>query len=168
MDETAALAWAASLEHAHVQWLVKLRSAPRWADTAHLALQVDVVGVRAYLPCNGQVVAANPPSPDVTPDRAACAPDAPAVVADELTPDQVKDAMKPFVSAAHACFDKLQVAGSASWKIAAAADGTLVKAEQSGDFVGTAMAACLDKAIAGVHLPRTKKPFSFAFPLRLP
>jgi hypothetical protein len=167
MDEAAARVWAATLGHARVQWLVKLPSKPRWADPTHQAIELDLVGVRAYMACDGVMIAASPPATDMAPDRSACARDN-TPVADELTSDQVKEAMKPFVSAAHACFDKHQISGLASWKIAVAADGVVTKADQKGDFVGTPMAACLDKAIASVHLPRANKPFTFAFPLRLP
>lgn len=167
MDEAAARTWAATLGHARVQWLVKLPSKPRWADPTHQAIELDIVGVRAYMACDGVMIAASPPATDVAPDRSACARDN-TPVTDQLTSAQIKDAMKPFVSAAHACYDKLQSAGLASWKVAVADDGTVTKAEQKGDFVGTPMATCLDKAISIVHLPRLGKPFSFAFPLRLP
>jgi hypothetical protein len=71
-DEAAAGAWAKA-PHARVQMLVKLPSKPTWADAAHQVMQLDIVGFRAYLPCNGQVIAANPPSGNVAPDRDASA-----------------------------------------------------------------------------------------------
>jgi len=168
-DESAAKAWTHAVANPKVQLLVKVPAKPVEGKTVTL----DIVGYRVYSPCDGSVIISNPASGPMEADKKACHPvesapsDAPKV--DQLTPSMITDAMKPVVEAAHACYEKLSVAGTGKLKITVAGDGTIARYEQQGDFAGTATGACIDKALGKARFPASQKPkTTISFPIRLP
>ena len=64
--------------------------------------------------------------------------------------------MRPVVEAAEACHDKYGVAGVARMAITVFDDGT-AKFEQTGDFVDSPTAQCLDKAMRKVVFPEARR-----------
>jgi hypothetical protein len=119
------------------------------------------------------VVAANPPSEPVAAEPKQCpAPDAvpghePPV--DVLTPAMIEDAMHPIYAAARACAVEHKLAGKVKLHVTVGQDGLVAKLEQVGDFSGTAVAACIEKAAKQTHFPRTtQRETSFNYPMTLP
>jgi len=177
-DAAAAKRLAASAKHAKVQLLVKVPAKPTWSDAGKQGLALDVLGYRVYSPCDGKVVLANPSSASGPVDKKACAeltggtkPAAPSSddAAGELTPAQVKAAVKPVIREAKACYRKYQVAGKAKLRMAIAADGSLAEYEQQGDFVNTPTGSCIDAAVKKAAFPASSKPrTALAVPIALP
>lgn len=173
-DEAAAKAFAQKAANARVQLLVKLPAKAKWADGGKQGVSLDIVGWRVIAPCDGSIIAANPPSQPVEADKKACAPiastkpaqDVPAL--ESLSTSAIKDALKPVVAEANKCFNKFGVAGTAKLRMTVMGDGTIAKYEQQGDFANTPTGECIDKSIEKAAFPRTKKPqTSFVYPITL-
>jgi len=77
-DAAAATAWTTAVRGARVEYLAKLPAAAkrRWRAGGKDGLALEIVGYRASTPCDGVVLAANPPSAKAEPDPQACAPKA--------------------------------------------------------------------------------------------
>ena len=118
-------------------------------------------------PCNGTVVLASPPAQNTPPDKAACAAGGAAVVA--LTPELVAEAMQAPMSVIKVYAKKEKAKGSGKLELTITDDGSLAAYEQTGDFVGTPMGACIDGAMKGVTFPRSAKPRTkIGYPISLP
>ena len=169
-DEASATAWTKSLENAHVQYVVKVPASPKWTANGNNGLSLEVVAWRVIAPCDGTIVAANPPSQAQTPDPKACG-GAPVVVdpsntgnqkpeklPEALTGAMIKLAMQPVTDAANACFQRYKVSGRAKLVMQIAGDGSVLEYEQQGDFVGTQTATCIDTAMKKITFPKTQKP----------
>jgi hypothetical protein len=168
-DEASATAWTKPLENARVQFVVKVPEKPKWNTGGKDGLSFEVVAYRVISPCDGSIVASNPPSQPATPDKKACA-GGPAVVdpvntggkpeklPESLTGAMIKAAMQPVIDAANACFQRNKVTGKAKLVMVIAADGSVLEYEQQGEFVGTPTATCIDTAAKKVTFPRTQKP----------
>nr|HEX4314375.1 hypothetical protein [Kofleriaceae bacterium] len=164
-DEAAATAWLHGVRRVKVQLLLKVTDKAAWTAQGRSGLAFEVTGYRVISPCDGQIVLAKPASSPVPPDDRACkaepqASDVPAdgSPVDALSESMVHDAMQPVVDAADDCHDRYGVAGKARLAITIADDGTVVKSEQTGDFVDSPTGACIDKAMRKVVFPRSKKP----------
>lgn len=158
-----AAAWIKAVAQHRVELLVTVPAKPRTSNT----LTLDVVGYRVTTPCNGTVVIASPEAQNTPPDKAACAAGAAAVVA--LTPELVAEAMEAPMSVIRVCAKKEKAKGSGKLELTIADDGTLAAYEQTGDFVGSPMGACIDKAMKGVTFPRSAKPKTkIGYPISLP
>lgn len=167
-DEASATAFAKSLEHARVQYIVKIGDRPRWSANGRDGLAFEVLGYRVIAPCDGSVVASRPPSSAMPPDKKACAgggtvdPAAagpsPAKLPDALTGQMIKQAMKPVLDAANACYARYKVSGRAKLVMTIDNEGNVVDYVQEGELVGTPTAACIDTAAKKVTFPRTQKP----------
>ena len=149
-------AWIKAVAQRRVELLVKLPAKPRWTQGGTEGLTVDILGYRVTTPCNGTVVIANPPAQNTPPDKAACAAGGAAVVA--LTSELVDEAMQAPMSVIKVCAKKEKAKGKAKLQLTIADDGTLAAYEQTGDFVGSPMGACIDSAMKGVTFPRSAKP----------
>ncbi len=174
IDESAEKKVAQALGSARVQLLVKLPAKPKWSEGGKQGLAFDVLGWRVISACDGGIVMASPTSAPVEPDKKACGPIASTKPADDspkldaLTTSSIRDALKPVVAAANACFNRFNVAGNAKLRFTVHGDGTIAKYEQQGDFVGTPTGECIDKAIEKAQFPRTKKDStSFTYPIQL-
>ena len=174
-DEAAATAWLHAVRKVRVQLLVKVGDKPLWQAQGRIGLAFEVLGYRVISPCDGQIVLAKPPSSPVEPDKRACRaePAASEVPSDgspveALTESMIQDAMEPVADAADDCHERYGVAGKARLSITIADDGTVVKSEQSGDFVDSPTGACIDKAMRKVVFPRSKRPrTTIAYPIVL-
>lgn len=167
-DEAAAKAWVKSIGNVRVQMLVKV---PPKAVSGH-AVKLDIVGYRAWAPCDGTIVAASPPSGPGPADKKACRAvaaepaDGPPVA--QLTPAVITAAMKPAVDASQRCFETYGVAGKAKLQLTVAGDGTISRYEQQGDFANTPTGACIDKALEKARFPASGKPkTTISFPITL-
>lgn len=182
-DEAQARRWAARLPSMRAQFVVKLTVAGggRWERDGKHGLAFDVLGFRVYDPCDGGIVCASPASGKAPADAKTCGE---AVVEGEVKPEvvkpvepelpaqldarDIKNAMKPVVEAAKACFDTYGVPGNARMVYAVGGDGSVLTYEQLGDFVDTPTGKCIDKAARAVTFPRSrKKKFGFTYPLVL-
>lgn len=177
-DEPSATAWAKSLEHARVQYIVKVPDKPRWTAGGHNGLSFEIVAFRVVSPCDGTIVAANPPSQPQPADKKACAGGAPSDPAPEgarpeklpdgLTGQMIKQAMQPVVDAANACFARYKVSGRSKLVMTIDNEGNVVEYDHQGELVGTPTATCIDTAAKKVTFPRTQKPRSkVGFPIVL-
>jgi hypothetical protein len=163
-DEAAAKAWVKSLRKLRVQMLLKVPAHPAWKAEGKQGVTLEVAGYRVSTPCDGAIVAANPPATQLPPDkercRAATASPAelpPGAGPDALSQSAVATAMKPVVDAAEACFEKYGVAGTAKYMVQIAADGTVIDYQQTGDFAGeTPTGKCIDKTMNKVRFPASK------------
>jgi hypothetical protein len=170
-DDAAAKAWTKSIGNARVQMLVKVPAKAVDGPGAK-TVKLDIVGYRVYAPCDGAIVAANPPSGPAEADKKACravaAEPAQGPAVEQLTAAVVAEAMKPAVDAAQKCFEKYGVAGKAKLKLTVASDGTIARYEQQGDFASTPTGACIDKALEKARFPANGKPkTTIAFPITL-
>ena len=156
-DERAAQAWRASVATARVELVVKVPDRRRWLVGGKDGLQLEVLAHRVVVPCTGAVVLASPPSGNIDPDRQACAAgEGEAVPA--LTSELVRDAMKPVVEAANACFAQYKVAGAARLEITIADDGSVAAYARTGDFKESPTGQCIDQAMRTVQFPRSQQP----------
>jgi hypothetical protein len=175
-DEAAADAWLHDIRKARVQFLVKVPDRPRWQVQGRNGLTLELVGYRVFAPCDGQIVVAKPPASAVAPDNKACratpaatAPPGDGSPVEELSEAMVQAAMKPVVDAAAVCHDQYGLGGKARLAITVAADGTVVKVDQTGDFVGTPTGECIDRAMHKVVFPASKQArTTLAYPIVLP
>jgi hypothetical protein len=164
-DENAAAAWAKSVRKVRVQFLVKVPDKPRWTVQGRDGVSFEVLGYRVISPCDGQIVMSQPTSQAVDPDKKACRADdsegdqrpGDGGPPDQLSESMIQEAMKPVVEAADTCHERFGVAGKAKLLITIAGDGTVVKADQSGDFVDTPTGLCIEKAVRRVTFPQSKK-----------
>jgi hypothetical protein len=179
-DDAAATAWTKSVENAHVQLVVKVPASPKWTANGNVGFSFEIAAWRVIAPCEGAIVAANPPSSAQPPDKKACS-GAPSVVdpsptgsnkteklPDALTGQMIKTAMQPVMDAANACFGRYKVSGRAKLVLTIGGDGSVLEYEQQGDFVGTPTASCIDTAMKKITFPKTQKPKSkVGFPIVL-
>ncbi|MBX3162204.1 MAG: hypothetical protein KF773_39940 [Deltaproteobacteria bacterium] len=157
-DEPAATAWAASIANRRVQLLVKVPDKRRPGDT----ILLDIAGFRVFTPCNGEIVVANPASPPLPADPAACATGDTRAVASpdgvpELTADLLKAAMRPVAAAAGKCQARFQIPGSLKVELSISGDGSILAIGYTGTLAGTPAAACVDEAVRAVKFPRSQK-----------
>lgn len=163
-DEAAATAWTKPLAHARVQYLVKVPDRPRWTAGGGGGLSLQILGYRVINPCDGSIVAADPASGSVAPDKKVCAGEEPAPVAgkgeklpDGLTGQMIKAALQPVVDAANACFARYKTSGRAKLVMTVDGDGNVTEYVQEGELLGTPTATCIDTAAKKVTFPRTQK-----------
>ena len=167
-DEASATAFTRSLEHARVQYIVKVGDKPKWNIGGKDGISLEVLGYRVIAPCDGSVVASNPPSSPMPADKQACsgavpldpAPEGPRPekLPDALTGAMIKAAMKPVLDAANACYARYKVTGRAKLVMTIDNEGKVIEYVQEGELVGTPTATCIDTAVKRVTFPRTQKP----------
>ncbi len=164
--ETAA-AWIKAIGHHKVELVVKVPAKPRWNLSGKDGIQLEVIAYRVLTPCNGTVVLANPPSQNAAPDKAACAAGGAAVVA--LTSELIEETMQAPLSVIRTCAKKEKAAGHGKLDLTISDDGAIAAYEQTGDFVGSRVGACIDAAMKGVTFPRSAKPKTkIGYPITLP
>ena len=166
-DEASATAFTKSLEHARVQYIVKVGDKPKWNANGKDGLALEVLGYRVIAPCDGSIVASNPPSSTMPPDKKACGGEVatdpspegprPEKLPDGLTGQMIKLAMKPVLDAANACYARYKVIGKAKLVLTIDNEGRVTEYVQEGEFVGTPTATCIDTAVKKVTFPRTQK-----------
>ena len=167
-DEHAAKAWARAVGNARVELVVKVPAHPQWTDAGKSGLELEVVAWRVYAPCDGAIIAANPPSGPAPADAKQCIPaaaDEAQPELGELTADAIQAAMAPVVEATHLCFGKFAVTGTARLRIHVLHDGTVGRYEQLGDFINTPTGACIDKAAAKLTFPASKNGIAITYPI---
>jgi hypothetical protein len=162
-DEAAATAWTKPLEHARVQYLVKVPDKPKWAAGGNSGVSLQILGYRVINPCDGSIVAADPASGSVAADNKVCAgEEVPTVGKQEKLPDgltgqMIKAALQPVVDAANACFARYKTSGKAKLVMMVDGEGHVTEYVQEGEFIGTPTATCIDTAAKKVTFPRTQK-----------
>ena len=170
-DENSAKAFAKANANARVQLVAKLAAKSKSVVDGKPVIHLDVLAYRVFSPCDGSVVLASPKSGPGDADKKQCGPIAggkDGAEVDALTPAMINDAMKPVVEQANLCYVKHGVAGQAKLKITIAADGSVSKYEQQGDFVYTPTGNCIDAAMTKASFPRSKKTkTSLSYPLKL-
>lgn len=179
-DEASANAWKTTAANSRFELIVKAPRKQQIGDKN--AVTFDVVAWRVVNACDGNVVISSIPSGVAPGDKRACAKTSggggagdvgggtvPAdTTPDALTPAMVQDGMRPVVAAARACFDRMKVAGRTKLELTITADGTVVKHEMIGDFIGTPTGKCIDEAINKANFAKTKKPTTkIGYPLVL-
>lgn len=177
-DEAAANTWKATAAASRFELVIKLTDKRKQTVGGKDVIAFDVLAWRVVNACDGAVVIASGPSGPGAADKKACGrkpdpggtkPDPGEPIPDALTPAMVNDAMKPVIAAARVCFNRMKTTpGKAKLELTINADGTIAKHEQTGDFVNTPLAKCIDDAIAKATFPRTKKPTTkIGYPIAL-
>jgi hypothetical protein len=165
----AADKWTRSVHGARVELLVKLPAKPRWQLGTRPGVAFEVLAYRVYSPCTGEIVVASDPSEPLTADPKTCSKDpveAPEEV-DDLNAEVAHAALRSVDDAAQVCFTKLGLSGKAMLVISIAADGSIAKYDQTGDFKGTPTGDCIDRSLVKVHFPRSKGPTRIKYPIVL-
>lgn len=181
-DEAAARRWAARLGTMRTQFVVRITAAAdgRWERDGKKGIAFDVLGYRVWDPCDGGIVCASPSSGKGSVDTKTCGeavaegpvkpevdPEVEALPA-QLTAGDIKNAMKPVIEAAKACFDTYGVPGTGKMVYTVGGDGNVMAYELTGDFVDTPTGKCIDKAAKAATFPKSKKKkFGFTYPLNL-
>lgn len=178
-DETAANRWRRRAAGVRTQFVVRVAEAAGglWERDGHKGLAVEILGFRAYEPCEGAIVFASPTAAPVAADQASCGKIVDEVVVDTgpkvvlpatLSPDDIKSTMKVVVAAAKVCFDDYGVPGRAKLIYTVTGAGAIAAYEQTGDFIDTPTGRCIDKAAKGLTFPATKKSsFAFTYPINV-
>lgn len=147
-----------------------------WAEGGAKGFAVDLVAFRVYDPCDGSIMACDPTSGPVKPDRAACGEPEP------LEPDQQPDkqpdkqpepkgpelpetlsshainkAMQKTRTEVNACFATYGVPGKADLTIEIGNDGKVRKVELRGEFEDTPTGECIVEAVKNTEFPPFKK-----------
>jgi hypothetical protein len=130
-----------------------------WKEGGAEGHRVEVVGFRVSDPCTGEVLWANPPAADLSPDPEACTQGAAgaAPVPDKVGQEDVRAALAPAVKRARGCFRTYGVPGTATFTITFGPDGAITELSQEGDFIDTPTGACLRKAVARTRFPASKR-----------
>jgi hypothetical protein len=169
-DAAAAQRFQTASRTAKVQLIVKVPASPKWTIDGKTGLTLDVLGYRVFSPCDGSVVCASPRAEAGEVDKQACG----AMVSgtaevEQLTPFIIKQALKPALAEAKACYAHHKMAGKAKVRLTIAGDGSVVEYSQEGAFGDTPTGACIDAAMKGVMFPRSKKDKTpIAVPIVLP
>lgn len=174
-----AKSFAAAAANAKIQLIVKVPAKAKWTDGGKQGIALDVLGYRVFSPCDGSVVCSNPKSGLGEVDKKACGAMASGTTAkgatpaatdpDAPSPAMIKQAVKPVIEGAKACYAKFKVAGKGKLKMAIGPDGHLTEYEQQGDFANTPTGACIDLAVKNATFPSSKKPrTAVAVPISLP
>ncbi len=178
-NQAAADRWRAQAVTARGQFVVKVAAQDALTTQAgRRVLAVDILGFRVWQPCDGAIVCASPRAEALPADQSACGKivEEVAPVTDggadrlpaTLTPDDLKNVLKPVTTAARACFDDYGVPGKAKLIYTVAGAGTITAYEQTGDFVDTPTGRCIDKAAKAVTFPAVQKAsFTFTYPINV-
>ncbi len=168
--EAAADKWRAAMRRPRVELVVRVPAKPRWQLAGKPGVVLEIIGYRVYAPCTGEIAIETDASLALIGDPTTCPKDA-----DEQPPEQVSDldaevihnALRPVDDAALVCFGKLGLAGKADLVISIAADGSIARLDQSGDFKGTPTGDCIDRAVHKVKFPRAKNASKIHYPIIL-
>jgi hypothetical protein len=173
-DEATAKAWLKVVGSARVQLLVKVPDkGARWQAGGKDGLALEIVGYRVYAACAGTVIVASPTSSNVEPDKTACAKANGSSdfqmdgEPGELTPRQVNDTLAPVIAAARGCFARYKIAGTAKLELTIAADGSVAKYAQKGDYQSTPTGRCIDDAMQKVRFPKASSRVTIVYPIPL-
>ncbi len=162
------------------QFVVKVAAAAGglWAQGDKRGLAVDILAMRVYDPCDGNIVVSSAPSGQGPVDATTCpAADKVPVRTDRpqrelptaLTSKDIRAAMAPVEAAASECYDAYGVMGKVKLTYTVGGDGAVSAYEQQGDFIDTPTGTCIDKAARAVVFPKTqKRSFTFTYPISVP
>jgi hypothetical protein len=172
-DEASATAWSQTIKSVKVQLVVKVPDKRRWQASGKDGLWLELVAYRVIDPCAGSVLLAQPASGPAEVDNQACQTPGLEISGagdpDVVTAAMVRDAMKPVVGAAAACFARLKVAGRSKLELTINADGSVAAYQLVGELAKTPTGDCITSAIKGVRFPRSKKPTTrIGFPIAVP
>ncbi len=153
-----------------------------WPDKmAGNGIVVDLKGYRLYNQCTGEVVASVPPSREKGP-TAADSPSCRAVLAatedavdakedaipEVLGSSVIRQVMQRANPAVKECFQTYQISGLANVRVVLQNDGTVQKAEVSGQFADTPTGKCIIDGVQNLVFPRFKRDtMSFSYPYHL-
>lgn len=155
------------------QFVVEIPATPApWKAGTKSGFRVNIVGFRAYDPCDGRIVCASPQAARERPNRRACS--GKAIVEDTRPTDkkvtpvvetipyrlntrQIAAALRPAVRRARKCKDTFGMTGTAQFTITISADGKIIGLKESGDFVDTPTGDCIAKEVKKVTFPKSKK-----------
>lgn len=168
--------WAAEIvPRLRSEYLVQVPAkAKTWKGGTLEALRVKVVGFRVYDPCDGTIIAADPPSNPTSADKSACGENVMAGAEEKpepkkdtkpaeptlpaaLTTYMINTALAPARKAAQQCYVTYGVSGNASFRITISDKGQVIALQQTGDFVDTPTGACVEKAVKAATFPPTRK-----------
>jgi hypothetical protein len=157
------------------QLVIKLPAKPsEWQAAGARGYAVELEGFRVWDPCDGGIVAANPPAANETAERAACkggtaaeleaeaAPKVEKVAApvddrpEKLSAGDVKKAMATAQAGVQACFQQYGVPGKADFAIEIGGDGKIRKVELRGQFKDTPTGECITSAVKNTQFPAFK------------
>jgi hypothetical protein len=179
-DAVGAKRFRARAAALRTQFVVKVAAAAGglWQQGDKRGLAVDILGMRVYDPCDGNIVVSSVPSstgpsdPSTCPviDKPTTRPDRPEkALPAALTSKDIRTALAPVEAAASECYDSYGVMGKLKLTYTVKGDGSVEAYEQQGDFTDTPTGTCIDKAAREVTFPKTKKrTFTFSYPISVP
>lgn len=170
-DEAAALAWIKKAAHARAQFLVRIPEPANWQFGSKQGISLELVSYRVWAPCDGTVLMASDTVTKGPIDSETCQADdvtKPVVVAPTDRPtSEVSRIMSTAVIAAQECRRPPTQIGVAKLRLTIEGDGTISKYAQTGDFVGTPLATCIDKAVAALKFPGGRLRTTVSYPIML-
>ncbi len=169
-DEASAQRWSQKVANARVQFLVRVPEPANWQYGSKQGLALELVSYRAWNPCDGAVLMAADTVTKGPIDETACKADlAPEVVAAPTARPlaEISRVMSTAVIAAQQCRRPPIQSGTAKLRITIDGDGTVSALRQTGDFVGSPLADCIDKAVRALRFPPGRLPTSFSYPIAL-
>ena len=170
-DEAAAQAWLKKAAHARAQFLVRIPEPANWQYGSKQGISLELVSYRVWAPCDGTVLMASDTVTKGPVDSEACQGDevtTSVVVAPTDRPtSEVARIMSTAVIAAQECRRPPTQIGVAKLRMTIEGDGTISKYAQTGDFVGTPLATCIDKAVAALKFPGGRLRTTVSYPIML-
>lgn len=169
-DQAAAQRWIHKVANARVQFLVRVPEPASWHYGSRQGLALELVSYRAWNPCDGVVLMASDTVTKAPIDETACKPD----TASELDPAptarplaEISRVMSTAVIAAQQCRRSPTQVGTAKLRVRIEGDGTVAALRQTGDFVGSPLAACIEKSVRALRFPTGRLPTTIAYPITL-
>ena len=169
-NEAAAQRWIHKVANARVQFLVRVPEPAAWRYGSKQGLSLELVSYRAWNPCDGVVLMAADTVTKAPIDETACKADlAPEVAAAPTARPmaEISRVMSTAVIAAQQCRRPPIQIGTAKLRITIDGDGTVSALRQTGDFVGSPLADCIDKAVRALRFPADRLPISVSYPIAL-
>ncbi len=169
-DEAAAQRWIHLVENARVQFLVRVPASASWQYGTTQGLSLELVGYRAWNPCDGVVLMASDHSTSAPIDESACkrgpSPEV-KVILTERPREEIARVMSTMASAAQQCRRPPTQLGTAKLRLTIDSEGTVSALRQTGDFVGTPLATCIDLAVRALRFPPGRVPIAISYPITL-
>ncbi len=169
-DEASAHRWSQKVANARVQFLVRIPEPANWQYGSKQGLALELVSYRAWNPCDGAVLMASDTVTKGPIDESSCKPDlAPQVAAVPTARPlaEISRVMSTAVIVAQQCRRPPMQIGTAKLRITIDGDGSVSALRQTGDFVGSPLADCIEKAVRALQFPPGRLPTSFWYPIAL-
>lgn len=181
-DAGAAAAWKSdAVPRLRTEFVFRIPEKEQmWKQGQVQGFVVEILGFRVYDPCTGEIIAAQPRAVPLTRDPRTCtgqdllalrraedearkAEEAAReaargpVLPEQLTPQDIQEALKPALAKAQECFAIYGVAGEGNFSITIDASGVVTGLAQQGYFADTPTGDCIADEVKKAVFPKTRK-----------